>query len=58
MFILYIHTRIAKKRLLSWENESAQLGKSFFLTGKKIFAVKCSMLVNIYARLSFYVKLG
>lgn len=51
MFILYIHTRIAKKRLLSWENESAQLGK-------KIFAVKCSMLVNIYARLSFYVKLG
>lgn len=27
MFIQYIHTRIAEKRLLSWENESAQLGK-------------------------------
>ena len=37
MFILYIHTRIAEKRLLSWEKESAQLGKYFFLTGKYFF---------------------
>lgn len=32
--------------------------KIFDRTGRIFFAVKCSMLVNIYARLSFYVKLG
>lgn len=38
MFILYIHTRIAEKRLLSWENESAQLGEIFFPNWEIIFS--------------------
>lgn len=33
-------------------------GNNFSYLRKKIFVVKCSMLVNIYARLSFCVKLG
>lgn len=32
--------------------------KIFDRTGRNFFVVKCSMLVNIYARLSFCVKLG
>lgn len=32
--------------------------KIFDRTGRIFFVVKCSMLVNIYARLSFCVKLG